>query len=70
MNGGLYHCTGSSDQNHPQEKQTQEGKLVVWGGLTKTAEKRAVKGKGERERKTHMNAEFQTARRVKKAVLS
>ena len=35
------------------------------------AEKREVKGKGEKERDTHLNAEFQrTARRHKKAFLS
>ena len=35
------------------------------------AEKRRVKGKGERERYTHLNAEFQRiARRDKKAFLS
>ena len=36
-----------------------------------TAEKRKVKGKGEKERYTHLNAEFQRiARRGKKAFLS
>ena len=35
------------------------------------AEKRKAKGKGEKERYTHLNAEFQrTARRDKKAFLS
>ena len=35
-----------------------------------TAEKREVKGKGEKERYTHLNAEFQrTARRDKKVFL-
>ena len=32
-----------------------------------TAEKRKVKGKGEKERYMHLNAEFQRARRHKKA---
>ena len=37
----------------------------------KIAETRDVKGKGEKERYTHLNAEFQrTARRDKKAFLS
>ena len=37
----------------------------------KTAEKREAKGKGEKERYTHLNAEFQRiARRNKKAFLS
>ena len=41
--------------------------MVVWGGLTN----RYVKGKGEKERYTHLNAEFQRiARKEKKAFLS
>ena len=50
----------------------QQGKIGVWGGLTSLAEKwREEKGKGERERYTHLNAEFQRiARRDKKAFLS
>ena len=34
MDGGLWHYTGGSDQDHPQEKEMQNGKMVVWGGLT------------------------------------
>ena len=26
-------CTGGGDQNHPQEKEMQKGKMVVSGGL-------------------------------------
>ena len=37
----------------------QEGKVVVWGGLQTAEERREVKGKGERERYTQLNAEFQ-----------
>ena len=45
--------------------------MAVWGGLTNSYERREVKGKGEKERYTHSNAEFQrTARRDKKAFLS
>ena len=46
--------------------------MVVWGGLTNSWEKkREAKGKGEKERYTHLNAEFQRiARRDKKAFLS
>ena len=32
--GGSWHCTGGSDQDHPQEKEMEKGKMVVWGGLT------------------------------------
>ena len=34
MDGGLRHCTLGSDQDRPQEKEMQKGKMVVWGGLT------------------------------------
>ena len=45
--------------------------MAVWGGLTNSCEKREVKGKGEKERYTHLNAQFQRlARRDKKAFLS
>ena len=47
----------------------QKGKMVVIQGLTKE-EKREAKGKGEKGRYTHLNAEFQrVARRDKKAFL-
>ena len=45
--------------------------MVVSEGLTRAEKRREVKGKGEKERYTHLNAEFQkTARRNKKAFLS
>ena len=28
MGGGLWHCTGSSDQDNPQEKEMQKGKMT------------------------------------------
>ena len=51
----------------------QKGKMVVCGGLTIqiAEERREVKGKGEKESHTHLNAEFQRkARRDKKVFLS
>ena len=55
-------------KDHPQEEEIQKGKMVVWGGLTNTVNRREVKGKGEKERYTHLNAEFQRiVRRDKKA---
>ena len=48
----------------------QNSKMAVSGGL-QIAVKREVKSKGEKERYTHLNAEFQRiARRGKKAFLS
>ena len=59
-----------SHQNHPQEKM-QKGKMAVRGGLTIAEKRREAKGKEEKVRYTHLNAEFQRiARRDKKAFLS
>ena len=70
MDRGLQHCTGGRDQNHPQEKEMQKGKMVVWGGLMNIEKRRKAIGKGEKERYTHLNAEFQRiAWRDKKAFL-
>ena len=38
------------DQNHPQEKEMQQGKVVVWGGLQIAVKRREWKGEGEREK--------------------
>ena len=49
----------------------QKSEMAVWGGLTNIYERREVKSKGEKERYTHVNAEFQRiARRDKKGFLS
>ena len=35
MDRCLWHCTGGSDQDHPQgKKKNAKGQMVVWGGLT------------------------------------
>ena len=61
-------CTGESDQNHPQEKELQEGKWSSEEALQRAEERKEVKSKGERKRYTQLNTEFQrTARRNKKA---
>ena len=45
--------------------------MAVRGGLTNSCERQEAKSKGEKERYTHLNAEFQRiARRDKKAFLS
>ena len=55
----------------PRKKRMQKGKKVVWGSLTNSWEKKRSKGKGEKERYTHLNEEFQRiARRDKKIFLS
>ena len=54
----------------PKKKEMQKSKMAVWGGLTIAVKRREVKSKGEKERYTHLNAQFQrTARRDKKAFL-
>ena len=40
MDRGLGHCTGVSDQDHPQENEMQKGKIVAWGGLTNSWEEK------------------------------
>ena len=45
MDGGSRHCTGGSDQDHPQEKEMQKGKMVDQGGLTKKTQKAKEKRK-------------------------
>ena len=58
MDKGLWHWTGSSDQDHPQEKELQKAKWLSEEALQIT-EKREAKGKGEKETYTHLNEEFQ-----------
>ena len=67
MDGGSLHCTGGSDQYHPQEKEMQKGKWLSEEDLQIAEKRREVKGKGEKESYTHLNAEFQRrSRRDKK----
>ena len=71
MDGGSLHCTGGGDQNHPQEKEMQKGKWLSKEALQIAEKRKDAKGKGEKERYTHLNAEFQRiARRDKKVFLS
>ena len=43
MDGGSWQCTGDRNQDHPQEKEMQKGKMAVWGGLTNSWEKKRSK---------------------------
>ena len=55
----------------PENKKCKEAKWLSEEALQITVKRREVKGKGEKERYTHLNAEFQRiARRDKKAFLS
>ena len=68
MDGSSQHCIGGSDQDHPQggknAKRLSEETLLV------DEKRRVTKGKGEKEKYTHLNAEFQIARRDKRAFLT
>ena len=67
----LTHCAGGGDQNHPQEKEMRNEKQLSEAALQIAEKRRDVKGEGEKERYTHLNAEFQRiARRHKKIFLS
>ena len=56
-----------NDQDHAQEKEMQKGKMALQTAM----KRREAKGKGEKERYTHLNAEFQRiARGDKKDFLS
>ena len=48
----------------------QKSKTAVWGGLTNSCEKKRSKSKGEKERYTQLNEEFQRITRRNKIALS
>ena len=55
----------------PKKKKCKKSKWLSEEALQTTMKRREMKGKGAKERYTHLNAEFQRiARRDKKAVLS
>ena len=55
----------------PKKKKCKKAKWLSEKALQITVKRREAKGKGEKERYTHLNAEFQRiARRDKKAILS
>ena len=71
MDRGLKHCTGGDDQTIPKKTKCKKAKWLSKEAL-QIAEKRGEeKGKREKERYIHLNAEVQRlARRDKKAFLS
>ena len=65
----LYRRQGS--RPFPRKKKCKKAKWLPEEALQITVKRREVKGKGEKERYSHLNAEFQrVARRDKKAFLS
>ena len=71
MDGGLWPCTGDRNQDLPKKKKCKKGKWPSEEALQIAVKRREAKSKGEKERYTHLNADFQRiARRDKKAFLS
>ena len=48
MDGGSWHCTGDSDQDHPQEKEMQKAKEFSDEALQIAEKRREAKDKGEK----------------------
>ena len=58
---------GSDGQNHPKGKiKCKKAKCLSEEALQIAEKRRQVKGKGEKERYTHLNAEFQRLARIRK----
>ena len=62
---------GRRQGSRPSPRKMQKGKMMSEETLQIAEKRRETKGKGEKERYTHLNTEFQRiARRDKKAFLS
>ena len=72
MDGGLQHFTGGDDQNIPKKNKCKKAKWLSEEALQIAEKRREAKGKGEKEKYTHLNAEFQriTRKDKKKTFLS
>ena len=70
MNYGRRFVTLTEIKTIPKKKKCKKGKWLSEEALQVAVKRREVKSKGEKERYTHLNAEFQRiARRDKKAFL-
>ena len=71
MDGGLQTVHEAVIKTIPKKKKCKKAKWLSWEALQISEKRKDIKGKGEKERYTHLNAEFQRiARRDKKAFLS
>ena len=71
MDGGLWHCKEAGIKNFPKKNKWKKAKRLSEEALQTAEKRREAKSKGEKEKYTHLNAEFQRlARRDKKAFLS
>ena len=49
MDGGLWHCPGGNDQDHPQEIEMQKGKMVVDKALQTARKEEKLKAKEKKK---------------------
>ena len=59
MDGGSRHCTEGTDQAIPKKKKCKKAKWLAEEALQIAVKRREVKSKGEKERYSHLNAQFQ-----------
>ena len=64
------HCTEAGINTIPEKKKCKNAKRSSEEALQIAVKRREAKGKGENERYTHLNAEFQRTARRDKALLS
>ena len=58
MDRTRFHCTGGgSDQDQPKKKKCKEAKWLSEEALQIAEKRREVRGKGEKEKYIHLNAE-------------
>ena len=71
MDGGRDIVQEAVIKTIPKKKKCKKAKWLSEEGLQVAVKRRETKGKGEKERQTHLNAEFQRlAQKDKKAFLS
>ena len=71
MDEGSWHCTEAGIKSIPKKKKYKKAKQLFEKALQRAEKRKEAKSKGEKERYTHLNAEFQRIpRRDKKAFLS
>ena len=71
MDEGSWHCTGDRNHTIPKKQKCKKVKWLSEEALQIAVKRREVKSKGEKEKYTHLNEEFQRiAMRDKKAFLS
>ena len=52
MYRGLSYCVEGGEQNHPKEKEKQEGEVVIWGSFMNSGRMKRSKKQGK-EGKVH-----------------